>query len=177
MPFVASATATQPVGEPSVVTVEDTSTGSDGDITTRRVYLRQADGSFLVPDGVDTYYTPFPLGSDTIDIDALDKDYCLDVIVEWLDTNGDVLYDDTLEAQGFTSYNEDFDYGLTQQLTGNPLLFNDNKFFQEKSNLRTYIDSGDQAAERATDIYGAQQCYDLATNLRLNSQYYFNINS
>lgn len=166
----------QPVGEPSVVTVEDESTGSDAAITQRRVYLRQANGEFLVPSGTTTDYIEWDYSQSTIDIDALDKDYALDVVVEWLNVSNVVLYDKTL-PRGFTSYNEDFDYGLTQQLSGNPMLINDNRFFTEKSDLRTAIDSGDQALDRASDVYGAQRCYDTATNLRLKSQYYFNINA
>ena len=78
---------------------------------------------------------------------------------------------------GFTEYNEMFDYGLTQMLTANPLLINDNDYFPHKSDLRTSIDSGNQAIIYAQDLFAAQQCYDRATNLRLSSQYYFNINS
>lgn len=166
----------QPIGEPEVVTIEDTSTGSDAAITQRRVYLREADGTFLLPDGTDTDYIEWDYSEDTIDIEALSKDYALEVVVEWLNVSNVVLYTKTV-LSGFTSYNEDFDYGLTQQLTGNPLLINDNRFFAEKSNLRTLIDSGNQAITRASDQYGAQQCYDRATNLRVNSQYYFNINA
>lgn len=176
MPFVANFAATQPVGEPSVITLTDTSTGSDGAITQRRVYLRTADGSFLTPANNPTDYIEWAYADSTIDIDVLDIDYALDVIVEWLNVGNAVLYDKT-SPDMFTSYNEDFDYGLTQQLTGNPMLINDNKFFLEKSNLRTFLDSATQAFTRASDQYGAQRCLDYATNLRVNSQYYFNINA
>jgi hypothetical protein len=74
-------------------------------------------------------------------------------------------------------YNETFDYQLTQVLTGNPLVINDNNFFPNKSDLRVNIDGGNQAIFFATDLFSAQQCYDRATNLRLGSQYYFNANS
>lgn len=175
MPFVAAFSATQPVGEPSVITLTDTSTGSDVAITQRRVYLRQADGTFLVPSGTSTDYIVWPYADSTIDIDVLDVDYALQTIVEWLNVANAVLYDDT-SLDIFTSHNEDFDYGLTQQLTGNPLLINDNRFFLEKSNLRTFLDSATQALTRATDQYGAQRCLGYATELRIGSQYYFNIN-
>ena len=175
MPFVANFTASQPVGEPSVILLTDTSTGSDGAITQRRVYLRQANGEFLVPSGTSTDYIEWDYADSTIEIDALSKDYCLEVVVEWINVGNAVLYDKT-ETGLYTSYNEDFDYGLTQQLSGNPLLINDNRFFLEKSNLRTYLDSAEQALSRANDQYGAQECLDGATYLRVNSAYYFNIN-
>lgn len=176
MPFVANFTATQPVGEPSVITLTDTSTGSDGAITQRRVYLREADGSFLVPSRTTTDYIEWDYADSTIDIDVLDKDYALQVVVEWLNVGNAVLYDKT-SLELFSSYDEDFDYNTTQQLTGNPLLFNDNRFFLEKSNLRTFLDSAERAILRASDQYGAQECLDGATALRLGSRYFFNINA
>jgi hypothetical protein len=176
MPFVANFAATQPVGEPSVITLTDTSTGSDGAITQRRVYLRTEDGSFLTPANNPTDYIEWAYADSTIDIDVLDVDYALQVIVEWLNVGNAVLYDKT-SLELFSSYGEDFDYGTTQQLTGNPSLFNDNRFFLEKSNLRTYLDSAAQAITRASDQYGAQECLNGATKLRLGSQYFFNINA
>ena len=163
---------TQPVGEPSVVRLTDTSTGSDGSVTQRRVYLAKADGTFLVPSGTSTDYIQWAYADSTIDIDVLDKDYGLLITVEWLNVSNAVV-DATSLIRGLTSFNEDFDYQLTQMLSGNPLLINDANFFQSKSDLRTDIDSGDKAITRADDIFGAQQCYDRATNIRLKSQYYF----
>ena len=57
------------------------------------------------------------------------------------------------------------------------MLMNDNDWWGNKTLLRNYIDSGNNAVSRNSDIVAAQQCYDLATNLRTQSQYYFNINS
>lgn len=164
---------TQPVGEPSEVTLEDTSTGSDGTITARRVYFNKYDGDGLVEEGTTTDYEDWPLAETTKTFDLLDKDYALNIIVQWL-AGSTVVYQKAKDS-GLTSYNEDFDYGLTQKLSGNPLLIDDNKFFYNKSLLRTEIDSGDQAILRAGDIAGAQQCYDRATAIRLNASSLFNI--
>lgn len=177
MPLTPDFSASQTLGDESTVSLTDTSTGSDGAITQRRVYLRKADGTFLVPEGNgNDEYIEWPWADSEIDIDALDKDYALDVIVQWLNVSNVILYSKT-ELIGFPLYNETFDYGLTQLLSGNPLLINDNDFFSNKSDLRVEIDSGNQAIEQASDIYGAQQCYDRATALRISSQYFFNGNS
>ncbi len=176
MAFVPSFTVSQVLGEPSELVITDTSTGTDAAIVDRRIYLQKSDGSYLVPTGTTTDYVDWPTGTTTKTIDCLDKDYALQITVQWLNVSDAVLYTDS-SLEGLTQYNEYFDYGLTQQLTGNPLLINDNKFFEHKSNLRTYIDSGNQAIVEASDIYGAQICYDRATEERLNSQYLFNINS
>lgn len=174
-----SFTASQPIGQPSQIKLTDTSTGTDVTITTRRVFFIDAYGNFLVQDGTGTDYevwTDFP-GTTTITLDILSKDYALIIKVQWLTSGGTVVNEVIHDVQGFTYYNEQFDYQLTQLLSGNPLLINDGGFFNEKSTLRTDIDSGNQAIEQALDQYGAQQCYDRATDLRLNSQYVFNGNN
>jgi len=163
----------QTVGDESVITITDDSTGSDVAITQRRVYLQKSDGTYLVPDGTTTDYVEWDWADASVDIDCLDKDYALFITVQWLDVTDVVLYD-TDGTYGLTSYNEDFDYGLTTVLAANPLLINDNSFKQNKSNLRLFIDSGDLAITRSSDIISAQLCYDQATTIRLNSEYYFN---
>lgn len=177
MALTPSFTSSQPVGKPSVVRLTDNSTGSDAAVTQRRVYLRKDDGKFIVPTSTSTDYIQWSYSNATIDIDALDKDYALLITVEWLNVSNVILYTKTNNPEIFSSYNEDFDYSTTQQLTGNPILINDSRFFTEKSNLRTFLDSAERAILRATDQYGAQKCLDAATNLRVKSRYYFNINA
>jgi hypothetical protein len=169
-------TVAQTVGNPSVLVITDTSTGSDGTITQRRVYLQKADGTYLVPDGTTTDYIEWALADTEIEIDALDKDYGLSILVEWLNVS-DVVVEDLEDEYALSLYNETFDYGLTQLLAVNPLLINDNNFWNNKSDLRTLIDSGNQAIAYGGDIFACQQCFDKATELRLDSEYYFNGNS
>jgi len=167
-----SFSVSQPVGENSVLTILDTSTGSDSDITGRRVYLRKSDGTFLVPTGTTTDYILWDYADTSIDIDCLDKDYALLITVQWLQ-DSTILYAYSL-LTGLTAHNEDFDYGLTTVLASNPLLINDNSFRANKFDLRTFIDAGNQAIEVGSDIKSAQLCYNQATSIRISSQYYFN---
>lgn len=176
MSFVQNFSTSQTSGNPSVITITDDSTGSDGAITQRRVYITDANGNYIVPKGNYTDYVQWALADSSIDIDCLLKDMAVTIVVQWLDVSNVVLYEKT-EPVGFTLYNETFDYGLTQMLSGNPMLINDNNFFQDKSALRTYVDSGNQAVSLASDLFGAQSCYDEATKLRTKSQYYFNSNA
>lgn len=165
--------AEQTAGSPEDITLEDTSTGSDLAIASRRITLRLADGSFLVPDGNDSdQYIAWALASTTKTVDVLEEDKAISMTVEWLDVSSAVLYTKTI-LFGFTLYNETFDYGLTQSAAGNPMLMNDNNWFANKSLLRERIDSGNNAITFG-DIYAAQQCYDRATELRTNAQYSFN---
>src|SRR5574343_276000 len=91
MPLTADFSVSQPLGEPSIVTVTDTSTGSDGTITARRVYIKDAFGNFIVPEGVSTEYNAWSIGDTSVDIDCLTKDIAALITVEWLADSG-VVY-------------------------------------------------------------------------------------
>ena len=173
-------TSAQTVGLPNKINFTDTSTGSDTNIVSRRVFMKDAANNYLVQTGTTTNYEAWaivspPLDPLSISYDVLKKDMALYVTVQWLNSANTVLYEKSY-LTGFTLYNEAFDYQMTQVLSGNPLLINDHNFFANKSQLRVSIDSGNQAIFLAADIFGAQQCYDRATNLRLNSPYFFNAN-
>lgn len=174
--FVPDFTAVQVAGLPSQILFTDTSTGTDGAIVSRTIEMETDDGSFLVPQGTTTDYIVWALANTTKTVDALDKDYALILTVKWLDINGDTRYEKSI-LRGETLFNETFDYYLTQMMTANKSLIDDNNFFPNKSLLRTYIDSGDQAILLASDQTNAQICYDEATKLRLGSQYYYNANA
>ena len=176
MSFLPNFTITQSVGSPNNLVFTDSSTGVDATITKRRIYIKQADGTFLVLTGTTTDYEIWTYSASSITLDILTTDISALVTVEWLNVSNVVLYTKSANY-GFTGYNEDFDYTLTQMIASNPLNITDNDFFGFKSQLRTYIDSGDNAISRASDIYAAQLCYTKANELRTNSVYYFNINS
>lgn len=167
MAIVPNFSVSQVIGLPSEVVVTDTSTGSDVNITQRRVYLRKPDGTFLVPSGTSTEYVAWAYASSSITIDALDKDYALAITVQWLDVSNTVLYDKTVNT-GLTLYNSTNSYQRTQKLSGNPLLINDDDFWDRKEQLRECIESGNDAISFAADMFAAQQCYDRGTAIRLN---------
>jgi hypothetical protein len=176
MPFSPNFSTSQVLGLPNQIVFTDTSTGSDSNIASRRVYMQTAANIYLVELGTTTNYEVWSILDTTVTYDVLSKDYALYVTVEWLNASNIVLYNKQF-LLGYTLYNESFDYHLTQVLSGNPLLINDNNFFENKSQLRVSIDSGNQALTFAADIFAGQQCYDRATNLRLNSPYFFNSNA
>lgn len=166
-------------GSPADIIFNDETTGTDVTITQRRIYIQLPDGSFLVPAGIATGYNAWPNypADMTMTIeDVLPEDSACRVTVQWLTAGNSVVYDKT-EFIGFNCFNEDFDYQLTQNVASNQQLMNDNNFWANKNRLQTFIDSGDEAILRASDINAAQQCYDLATEMRLSAQYLFNQNS
>lgn len=178
MALSVSFTASSVAGEPSQILFTDTSTGSDGTITSRRIYVSDENDDFIVETDTSTEYEVWalPLATD-ITLDLLLQDMAVKIVVQWLNGSNVVVYDYTIDATGFTEYNEEADYGFTQLMAANPLLINDNNFWSNKNKLRTLIDSGNNAITRASDLYNAQRCYDAATELVASSQYLFNGNS
>ena len=175
MPLVPNFSTSQTVGSPSIINIQDTSTGSDVAITQRRVYLLDWQGNYVVPSGTTTSYVQWPIAQSTISINCLTQDMALQVTVQWLNVSNVVLYDSS-DLVGFTLYNETFFYSLTQAqaAASTPTtILQDTTFLKNKSNLRLFIDSGDQAVSLASDIVSAQQCYNLASNLVTNQDLYF----
>lgn len=165
-------TTEQLIGQPSKIKINDTSTGSDGSVASRRVYLKKVDSTYLVEEGTETDYEAWALVNTTITLDVLDKDYCLLVKVDWLSGAGAVLYTKS-SLVVCKEYGDEFLYELTQQQAANPLLITDADFYKNKLKVVVDLDSAENAANMAVDQHGSQMCLDRATELRLNKQYYF----
>jgi hypothetical protein len=166
--------ASQASGTPSIITLTDSSSGSDVSVTQRRAFLLQSDGTYLVPNGTTTNYIQWAIGNTSINIDVLTQDTALSITVQWLDVSNNVLYSKTI-AFGFTAYNETFYYSLTQNQVpiNTPSVILNTGYFKSKMILRVCIDSGNQAISFASDIQTAQQSYNNATYLRTNENLFF----
>ena len=172
MPLVPNFTASQFSGTPSVITLTDTSTGSDVAITTRRVYLLQAKGTFLVPAGTTTDYVVWDLVDTSIDLDVLSQDSALSITVQWMSSTNTIVTSKTISF-AFTAYNETFYYGLTESQVANSNLSASTNWYQTKLVLRVEIDSADQAITFASDIYSAQAALNRATYISTNQALFF----
>lgn len=172
MPLVPNFTASQFSGTPSVITLTDTSTGSDVAITSRRVYLLQANGTFLVPAGTTTDYVVWDLVDTSIDLDVLSQDSALSITVQWMSSTNTIVTSKTISF-AFTAYNETFYYGLTESQVANSNLSASTNWYQTKLILRVEIDSADQAITFASDIYSAQAALNRATYISTNQALFF----
>jgi hypothetical protein len=144
-------------------------------IVSRRVFLVNYAGEYLVADGTTTNYTVWPLAQSSISIDCLSADTAVQITVNWVDAGGVTLYTKTSLA-GFTLYNETFYYSLTQgqaAISQPSYILQDTTYFSNKSKLRCLIDSGNQSITLGYDITSAQICYDLATAMVSNQNLFF----
>lgn len=165
-------TASQNYGTPSVITLTDTSTGSDVTIAKRRVYMLQANGTYLVPAGTTTDYVDWTLSDVSISLDVLAQDSALSITVQWL-TSGNVVVQSKTTSFAFTAYNETFYYGLTESQVANSNLTASQDWYGWKMTLRVELDSATQAISFASDIYSAQSALNRATYISTNSNYFF----
>lgn len=173
-----SFTMSQNSGSPSVVTVTDTSTGIDTEITSRRVFLLQSDGTYLVPSGTTTNYTVWPIVNTTtrfptvFGLNVLTQDTALSITVQWLNVSNVVIQTVT-NSYAFTAYNETFYYGLTESQVANSNLTASTNWYQTKLILRVELDSATQAITFASDIFSAQSALNRATYISTNQAYFF----
>lgn len=158
----------QATGDPSQVIVSDTSTGSDGAITDRKINVYQANNALL---GASPYDFPLSAGSSII-INPLDKDYALTIAVTWTNSVGGVLY--TATAIGaFVQYALLFLQQLTQTQEANPNIISDQNFMGNKFALFTEVQSASNAITNGQSVFSAQSCITRYQKLLTNSTYYF----
>lgn len=172
MSFTPSFTTSQTLGSPSIVNYQDTSVGSDINITQRRVFLNTALATYIVPTGTSTSYIQWGIAQSSIAINVLQVDMCLLVLVEWLDIGNNVLYSAT-QLCIYTLYSENFYYGLTQNQTSSPNIVNDTNYYNNKMILRCSIDEANNAAVYGNDILSSQSALDRAQELIDNQYKYF----
>ncbi len=154
--------------------LDDTSSGSDGTVVSRRVVCTLNDGTKLVnPDAGNSAYTPFPFSDGaTITMSVLPIDYSVAVDLQYVDNVGTVKYS-LSQNYTFTGNDEDFDYGLTQQLVGNQSLLQDTNYVTNRFAFRTLIDAATQATVVGNSINSGQFLLDLAQMYVDNSSNFF----
>lgn len=172
MPLSPNFTASQNSGTPNLIFLTDTSTGSDGTITKRRIYLLQSNGTYLVPAGTATNYIEWALVDVTTSLNVLIQDTALSITVQWLSAANVVVANKTTSF-AFTAYNETFYYGLTESQVANANLTASTNWYQTKMILRVELDSAYQAISFASDIFSAQAALNRATFISTNQSYFF----
>lgn len=168
MPLTPSFTI-QSTSNQAALLLTDTSTGSDGAITDRKILLYNSAGNQIPGSPFD-----WPIANPSITITPLTADIALNAQVNWNNSGGTPLY---TKSQLFTAtqYAEQFYYSLTQQqaATTNLNILTDFPYFTNKSMLRTLIDSAVQAISVGADIFSAQFCISLYQQLLNNPNLYF----
>lgn len=178
MAFTGDFVVTQ--NDPSTISLLDTSTGSDPNITARTITCTTFDGTTLVPTGVTTTYINWPVDSvagDTITLNNLmSTDYALSITVQWfnfVDPDPAGTYSKT-QLYNFDMYAMTFLCGLsTEDQARNPAIVNDTSFFFYKLQFYDYVIQARISVGLMNDIFKAQYNLNQAEAMRLNQTYYF----
>jgi hypothetical protein len=172
--FNGAYTAVQQVNDSDIL-FTDVSTGSDTNLTERRIYPYKADGTLLLPTGNTTGYIVWPIASSTLAVTLLPKDYALSITVVWISSNplsSPSTYTQTT-LYGFTGYTSDFLYSLIQQITANQTLLNDNQFQTNMFYLGQEITNCNLSVSPKLSILNAQAALSRAQYLITNANKFF----
>lgn len=149
---------------------QDTSAGSDTNITARTIYLYTTAGALLVPpiDWPLSASVPFVVTG------IMSKDYSLSAVVIWTSSSplpSPSTYTKT-EIVTFIGYTNQFIYSLIQEIAANNTILNDNDFQQNLAKIRNEkfnaIDS-----TTYSDQFSSQSALDRAQFLINNKTYFF----
>lgn len=172
MPFSPSFTVSQNPINPGYIVVNDTSTGTDNLIVSRRVTIKDSEGNYIVPSGTTTDYIVWALGTTSIALNVLTQDTAANIKVEWLYSGNVVQY--TANANYcFTQYNQQFLYYLIQLQSLNYNIIQDTNYWGNVGIFWTNIKGAINAVEIGNDIVAAQVCLNRATNMANNQAKYF----
>jgi hypothetical protein len=165
MAFSPSFQSSQQIGLPSTITLTDNSTGSDGAIASRVVFITDVANNYYTASGVFTTptSTAWVLSNSSISINFLTQDMALQVLVQWLDGGGNVLYSST-NLFSFSMYGIMGSYSLTLDMVAQGNVTNDANYWNNRLKLRMNIDDANNAV-----TYGANQ---LVSQSNLNSETY-----
>jgi hypothetical protein len=150
---------------PGGFVVNDTSTGSDGNLTGRTIALYQADGTLL---GGATINFPLSSGS-SITLNVLNVDKCLLIVLTWI-SSSPLPPPSAYSASGlfnFIGNSRQFEDQQIGAIQSNPGILNDANFKSSLGELQTEIDNSIQAASTGQQA-SAQAALSRIQNMIVN---------
>lgn len=152
----------------SLVTFTDTSTGVDLTITTRRIYVRLANGNWLTTGGVQSTtsaYMTWSYADASTTIDLLTSSTTANVTVEWY-AGATLTYTKTILCE-WDLYDYVFLFGLLSAQTSFPAINANQGYWPNSFAMITNLFQSEQAVELMDDLYSSQASLD-------RNQYFIN---
>ena len=173
MALVASFTATESLANNNEITLNDTSTGSDGTITTRRVYIQLANGNWLTEAGESTTsaYEEWDYADSSIVLDVLTESTACTITVQWL-AGSTVVYTVT-EEYCFNLYDYLFMLQVLQGNTSSPNQIQDTAFYTHSIQFMVNLFNEENAITYAGDTYSSQNAMNQNNLMITNEGFYF----
>jgi len=176
MPFSQNFSVAQTPANPKYVVITDTSTGTDENILSRRIYIQDCFGNYIVPTGnSNPQYIVWALENNPISLDVLTKDVAANIKVQWMDGEGgegNVLHE-LDNNYCLTEFNKQFLYYLVQLQSNNYNIIQDTRYWDNVGVFWTNIIAAINAIQIGNDIFASQVCLDRATYMAENQFKFF----
>jgi len=155
------------------VTFTDTSTGADLTLTTRRIYVRLANGNYLTTDGESTTaaYESWSYADASITLALLTESTTANVTVDWY-AGATLTYTKTILTI-WDLYDYVFAFELIQSQTATPNIINDQNYYSNFFKFITNIWSAEAAVTYGDDLYSSQSALNVNQNMINNESNYF----
>lgn len=149
--------------DPSQITLTDTSTGSDVNLTGRTISIFKTDNSLL-------YTGAWPTSQSSITINPLDKDYALNISVVWASSSPLPPPSTYTKAiiYPFVGYGQQYSNTLLQFLATNQQMVNDHSWYMNFTILLLEIQNAQNAINVGANL-GNSQAAILRYQLLLNN--------
>lgn len=175
MPFSQNFSVLQTPANPAYILLDDTSTGSDSAILSRKITITDCNGDYIVPTGTSTTYIAWALANDPISLNVLTNDVAVNIRVDWMDGlngTGTVLYS-LNNNYCLSEFSKQFMYYLVQLQSLNYNIIQDNNYWGNMGILWTNIIGAINAVEIGNDIFASQTCLNRVQNMITHQSYYF----
>jgi hypothetical protein len=173
MPINPNFSSTESLSTPSQITFTDISTGSDGTLTVRHLYIQLANGNYLTESGESATptYTVWDYSAASITLDLLTESTVGNCTVIWLAGTSEVTNKTILMI--WDLYDYIFTFGLIQTQTSSPTIISDTNYFSNYLQMIVNLFSAETAVTDMTDIYSSQSALNRNQNFINNQNLYF----
>lgn len=171
-PFIPNFTVAQTPQNPAIVVIADTSTGTPTTpIVSKRIYVKDYLGNYIVPAGVNTNYIEWDIVDNPLTLNLLTQDVAVNIKVEWLDSL-DVEYE-LDNNYCFSEFNKQFLYYLIQLQSMTYNIIQDTNYWGNVSTFWINVIGAVNSVEIGNDIYASQVCLNRATFMAQNQSNFF----
>lgn len=155
--------------DPSQIILQDTSTGSDPNLTDRTINIYKSDGTLL------TASIDWPIANSSITINPLSRDYALNIVVIW--TSSATLPPPSTYIKGyiysFVGFGQQYSNTLLEFLATNQQLVNDQGWYTNFMILLLEIQNAQNAISVGANLGNAQAAILRYQKLITNANLYF----
>lgn len=168
MALVPNFSSSESLSQNNYVTFTDTSTGSDGTLTNRKIFVVLANGNWLTTGGVQSTTEAsmdWSYSDASITIDLLTNSTSANVTVKWY-AGSTKVYDKTILME-WDLYDYVFLFGLLSAQTSYPAVNANQGYWPNSFAMVTNLFQSEQAVELMDDLYSSQGALD-------RNQYFIN---